>query len=232
MKKYICFIIAVTPLIILLEFNSIIIEQSQTVNELQNLNEQLERECADIAAKIKDKTDSNKKLDEELAGDNAYCKQLEGCIEELKNESANEYQAFHGEWYINSFYMPNTSVSQRYDKYGHWICFRKIHIYLTDDHITDEPIYAINICDKDKLLTELSEMGINDAELTGMIESDYYVEVSFEETYNWNRYVFAHEGDFIYNAKYYPINMDTMLCFSRNDGGKVYVLDRFLTGRD
>lgn len=235
-RYYIYILFVIIPLAIFLKLGSLISENTQMIDELQSRNEQLQGGYEDIAYRMEESITYQKKLNEELVEYMDINQQLNESIESWKNESANELQAFHGDWWIRAFYTTDTDEWQGYERYR-TICFDREYIYLTDDHITDEPIYTITICDRDKILTELSDMGIDDIEILNMdiismLESDYYVEMDFSETYNWNRTMFSREADFVQEAKYYPIDLDTMLCFSRNDGGKMYVLGRFLPGRE
>jgi len=57
--------------------------------------------------------------------------------------------------------------------------------------------------------------------------AECYAEMDFSSIYNWNRELFQEEIDLVENAKYYIIDNQTMLCVSKNNGGKVYVLERF-----
>lgn len=233
-RHYIHVLFLIIPLAIFLKLGSLISEKAQMIDELQSRNEQLQGEYADIEKRVENSIAYQDKLNEELAGYMDSYQKLKESIESWKNESANEEQAFHGDWWIDSFYASEVDGKQKYVGYGQYIRFNRKYIFMTDDHITDEPIYAIVICDRDKILTELSDIGIDDIGITGMLDSDYYVEMDFSETYNWNRTMFPGEADFMQGAKYYPIDLYTMLCITRNDGGKVYVLKRHLapTGRE
>lgn len=229
-RPYIYILFVIILLVISFKLGSLISENSQMIDELQSRNEQLQGEYENVVNRMEESITYQEKLDEELAGYMDLNQQLNERIESWRNESANALQAFHGTWWIRAFYTADTDEWQGYEGYRN-ICFDRKYIYLTDDHITDEPIYTITICDRNKILTELADMGIDNIDILNMdiismLKSDYYVEMDFSETYHWNRTMFSREADFVQGAKYYPIDLDTMLCFSRNDGGKVYVLGR------
>lgn len=231
-RHYIYILFVIIPLAFFLKTGSLISKKSTMIDELQSRNEQLQGEYEDIVTRMEESITYQEKLNEELSGYMDLNQLLNESIESWKNESESESQAFHGEWWIRAFYTSDTDEWQWYGSLKK-INFEKKYVYLTDGHITDEPIYAITICDKDKILKELSDIGIDNIEILNMdiismLESDYYVEMDFSKTYYWNRTMYPDEADFLQDAKYYPIDMDTMLCFSRNNNVKVYVLDRIM----
>lgn len=231
-RRYIYILFVIILLLISFKLGSLISENSQMIDELQSWNEQLQGEYENIVNRMEESITYQEKLNEELAGYMDMNQRLNESIESWKNESANELQAFHGEWWIRAVYASDIDEWQ-WCRSNKEIDFEKEYVYLTGGHITDEPIYAITICERDKILTELTDMGIDNIEILNMdiismLKSDYYVEMNLSETYHWNRTMYLDEADFLQDAKYYPIDLDMMLCITRNDGGKVYVLDRIM----
>lgn len=231
-RYYISILLVIIPFVLFLNFRHLLLKNAQSIDELQSCNEHLQKKTADMANKMKESITYQQKLNEELAGYMDSNRQLGESIESWKNKNASSSQAFHGEWWIRAFYSAETDEWQ-WCGIDEKIYFEKEYIYLIDGQITDDPIYAIRICDRDKILRELSDMGVENIELLNldidsMLDSDYYVEMNFIETYNWNRILNPDETAFFTNAKYYPIDLDTMLCIMRNDGGKVYLLDRIM----
>lgn len=227
---YILFV--VIPLAVFLKLGSLIFENTEKIDGLQNRNERLREANTDIAARLKESIIYQEKLNEELAKYMDSNQQINRSIESWKNESASKSQAFHGEWWIRAFYIPDTGEWQWCGSNEN-LYFEKEYIFLIDSRVTDEPIYAITICERDKILKELDDMGIKDVEplhmdISRMLNSDYYVEMDFSQTDNWNGKIKLDKKTFWENAKYYPIDLNTMLCIMRNEGGKVYLLDRIM----
>lgn len=227
-----CTVVAIIPLILLLNFGYLLLKNAQRIDELQNFNEQIQEENEDIENRLEDSIEYQEKLSNNLAECQSYNQQLNESIEGFGKKSMDESQAFHGEWWVRAVYKTDVGEWQWCE--GHEkIYFEKEYIYLINDRITDKPIYAITICNRDKILNELSNMGINsieplDTDICSMLNSDYYVEMDFSQTYNWNDAMNLSEESWLKNAKYYPIDLKTMLCIMRNDGGRVYLLDRIM----
>lgn len=223
-------LVVIIPLAFFWKLNGLLMEKTQFADTLREQNEQIRCEYSDMVSQTEKRMEYSKKLNEKIEKCSEVNFQMVGQIGMWKAESENAWQAFHGSWHINYFYTSDADERQPYEKKYRKITFRLTYIYMTDDHITDEPIYTATICNREKILTELLDMGIEDREVIDMLDSDYYVEMDFSNTYRWNRTVFPGEADFVENAKYYPINMRTMLCFSQNNGGKVYILNRYIWG--
>lgn len=215
-------------LVLCLGMKTVILNQEKVIDTLEKQDNQMQEECAELEKQIAESMEANAALRDEI---NVYLEEKENvsiCLQEWKDVYANEWQAFHDEWYVKTFYVSDTWDKQDKKKYISRIIFNRKYIWMTDDHITDAPIYDVNLCKRDEILQELSDIGINYEEIEKLLDHDYYLEMDFSNTLEWNRHVFPAEEDFVYEAKYYPINRDIMLCISKNGNGIVYVLKRFL----
>ena len=222
-------LLVIIPLTVCFKLNGLLIEKTQFADTLREQNEQLWCEYSDMVSQTEKRIEYSEELNKKLEEYSEVNSQMTDQIGKWKAEGENARQAFQGDWHIYSFYAANINGRQENTECKH-IAFMQRYIYMTDDHITEEPIYTATICNREKILTELLDMGIEDKEIIDMLDSEYYVEMDFSNTYRWNRTAFPGEVSFLENAKYYPINMRTMLCFSRNNGEKVYVLNRFIWG--
>lgn len=191
--------------------------QSNNVLNLQKQKEQIEKNYEKLQSDY-----------EELGQQIEECKtvneELVQQLDEQKRITPEGYQPFYGLWAAGGYYKADVEGEQE--------CWKKIeikHYYIRLDgsnHVTDEPIYDIAVRISSDVVDELKSIGVEDENLIDMLQAECYAELDISNTYNWHRELFPREVDFVENAKYYIIDNQTMLCVSKNNGGRVYVLGR------
>lgn len=151
--------------------------------------------------------------------------ELEKLLTEQKRTVPDGWQPFYGWWMADRYYTGN--------KEGYQECWKKmvIHhnyiIFSDEDHITDEPVFDVAVRIRSDVIEELEKIGVEDEALINMLQAECYAEMDFGSIHSWKRDFLPAEIPLVENAKYYPIDNETMLCISQGNGGKVYLFDRF-----
>ena len=191
--------------------------QSDNISILQIQKEQMEKEYEKLQS---DCIELKRQMEEYKIANEELTKKLD----EQKRITPEGYQPFYGLWAARGYYKADVEGEQE--------CWKKIeikHYYIRLDgpnHVTDEPIYDIAVRISSDVVDELKLIGVEDENLIDMLQAECYAELDISNTYNWHRELFPREVDFVENAKYYIIDNQTMLCVSKNNGGRVYVLGR------
>ncbi len=191
--------------------------QSNDVLNLQKQKEQIEKNYEKLRSdyeELSQQIEECKTVNEELAQQ----------LDEQKRITPEGYQPYQGYWLAKSWYGADAEGEQECCME---IVIRPNFIILSGhNHVTDEPIYDIAVRIWGDVIDELKSIGVEDENLIDMLQAECYAELDISNTYNWHRELFPREVDFVENAKYYIIDNQTMLCVSKNNGGRVYVLGR------
>lgn len=191
--------------------------QSDNIAILQIQKEQMEKEYEKLQSdciELRRQMEEYKIVNEELTKK----------LDEQKRITPEGYQPYQGYWLAKSWYGADAEGEQECCME---IVIRPDFIILSGhNHATDEPIYDIAVRIWGDVIDELKSIGVEDENLIDMLQAECYAELDISNTYNWHRELFPKEVDFVENAKYYIIDNQTMLCVSKNNGGRVYVLGR------
>ena len=240
MKKCIRYILGVAYvigiLLIAVKLNKQIVKQQSIISVLQDEQEQLQEDYAEIVEQYIEYGHANEKLCGQLMVFMDQNKELEEELACWKKSGTDDNGIFFGHWMIDILYMNNDLEKQAYCKE---ITFQNDYIYISGSYLVNEPTYKVamrlNIFD---LWDDVEGIGVTWEELVetfnaryysggkSLYNQDYYVEMYIENNEDWNRDIDETEVDFILDAKYYLLDTKTMLCFTRHDGGKVYVLTK------
>lgn len=192
-------------------------QQSDNISSLQNQKEQIEKDYKRLQSdyvELSQQIEKCKIANEELTKQLAMQKRI----------VPDGWQPFYGWWVAGIYYKADLEDGKE--------CWKEIiihhnYIKIIDDRLTDEPIFDIAVRIRSDVIEEIKSIGVEDENLINMLQAECYAEMDFSSIYNWNRELFPEEVDLIENAKYYIIDNQTMLCISKNNGGRVYVLNRF-----
>ena len=215
MKKYriyIVFVILFGALFVLYGIKCVEYTKTQNRNELlQKEHEELRSTYAELERDMAKSEELNLKLENELIA---------------WKDSANieGWQVFYGGWHTDRYYEANKSEIQKSED-AKMICIQHNHISMTGHSLTAEPLYRVSVRIKGDVVESIKEIGVENSELTSMLQEDHYAEIAFDNTYRWEREPLDAEKDMIQNVKYYLFDNDTMLCVAQNSS-RVYVLGR------
>lgn len=217
MRRHYNYIVTIIIGLILVVLIVYISQQSNNISVLQGQKEQIEKDYEKLQSDY-----------EELCQQIVECKtvneELVKQLEEQKRTIPEGYQPFHGRWVARIYYQADIEGEQECWKK---IVIRRNFIILKDkNHVTDEPIFDIAVRISSDVADELKSIGVEDENLVNMLQAECYAELDISNTYNWHRELFPEEVDLVENAKYYIIDNQTMLCVSKNNGGRVYVFQR------
>lgn len=249
MKKYFGYLLAAAYIAAVLIAGIRLVQQTvirqDTISKLLDEQEELREEYAEAEKQYDEYIHEGEKIHDDIMvtieNSHELEKQLE-CWEKTKTDGNGH---FNGHWTVDILYKAPEAEEKEYCKD---ITFQDDYIYMSGSYIVNEPDY--NVVMRWKLIDiwdEMEKMGFTDREMDdafsieydtekiktengrlpkGLFANDYYMEMTIEETEKLNREVKEEEKDFIYGAKYYVLDKETMLCVTQNDGGKIYILKR------
>ena len=192
-------------------------QQSDNVSILQIQKEQMEKEYEKLQS---DCIELNQQMEEYKIANEELTKQLA----DQKRTVPDGYQPFYGDWLVKRWYGADAEGGQECCTE---ILIRSNYIILDGhNHVTDEPIYDIAVRIRADVIDELKSIGVEDENIINMLPAECYAEMDISNTYNWHRELLPWEVNFVENTKYYIIDNQAMLCVSKNNGGRVYVLGR------
>lgn len=227
------------------KFVRIILDMQEKINELQDKQKELQAEYAEAEGRYSEYTNANEKLRDDIIDAMSNSQELEKQLECWKKTQTDGDVFFDGHWTADILFKAAETEEKEYCKE---ITFQDDYIYMSGSYIVNEPDY--NVVMRWKLIDiwdEMEKMGFTMEEMNdafsieydtdkinpengrlpeGLFTQDYYVEMTINETNSLNREIKEEEKDFIYDAKYYVLDKNTMLCATQNDGGKLYVLKR------
>lgn len=168
-----------------------------------------------------DNSEQSRLIEEYQKANEELIKQLS----EQKRTVPDGWQPFYGRWLSDKYYTGN--------KEGYQECWMRmvIHhnyiIFSDEDHITDEPVFDIAVRIRSDVIEELKKIGVEDEDLIDMLQAECYAEMDFGSIHNWKREFLPAEIPLAESAKYYPIDNENMLCISQQNGGRVYLFERY-----